>query len=101
MNDEELSQLFRSGTAPDRDAAFSEATNRRVRHHQQIATLLTIVKICSVTMLVVGLFVLTQMYQAMFGVPGSETSLSPTAIAMPLIVAATCSVVTFLRRHAH
>jgi hypothetical protein len=98
MNDNELSRLFHTGTAPERDAAFAQQTSYQIRRHQQISTLLTVVRILGVTMLVVGLFVVTQLYQAMFGVSGVAASVSLTSIALPLVAAATGSLLTVLRR---
>jgi hypothetical protein len=46
----------------------------------------------------VGLFVVTQLYQAMFGVSGVAASVSLTSIALPLVAAATGSLLTVLRR---
>lgn len=98
MNDEQLSQLFRTGTATERDAAFVERTNRRIWGIQQISALLTAVKICCVTMLAVGLLVLTQTYESTLN-RASDSDFSLVSVALPLL-AAVCAAVAALRRHA-
>lgn len=99
MNDEQLSQLFRTGTATERDVAFVERTNRRIWSLQQISALMIAMKICCVTMLAVGLLVLTQTYQSTLN-PVSDSAPSLISVALPLFTAIVCSAVFALRRQA-
>jgi Na+/proline symporter len=98
MNDEQLSQLFRTGTATERDVAFVERTNRSIWSLQQISALMMAVKICCVTMLAVGLLVLTQTYPTLN--PADDSVPSLISVVLPLFMAVVCSAVVAIRRHA-
>ncbi len=98
MNDEQLSQLFRTGTAAERDVAFVEQTKRRIWSLQQISALLSAVKICCVTMLAFGLLVLTNTYESAFN-PMNDTDPSLISVALPLFIAVVYSALVTLRKH--
>jgi hypothetical protein len=99
MHDEDLCRLFGAGTAPVRDQSFARRVDFQLQRSQQISALLNGVRFFGVTVLAVGLFVLTQIFQSAFGA-AHVVSIPVSSIIAPLLVSLLGTAVTVLRTQA-
>jgi hypothetical protein len=98
INDDELFELFQTGTAPAREQLFAKRVNAELRQRETVSHFLRMAKYTCAVLLLIGLFFLVQLYLPFVNTFVQTLSESLNSLAVQVIAGVVCLIVAVVRR---